>query len=138
MQRVARATKNLGHRVRSHGSNAKEGAHVKKLEYDISKRMKTFGVTYMDLLDKAATDEELQECVNAALEDVGKLKDKIQGHSQKKEKNKEELQRRIQGSKKSPGKASTQVEETRDEGVPEQNRPQTEESDAPSDGAKTY
>jgi hypothetical protein len=137
MQRVTRATKNLGHRVRSFCSNTKEDAHVKKLEYDIAQRKKTFGVTYLDLLDKKATDEELKECINAALEDVGKLKDKMQGHSQNKEKNKEELQRRIQEAKKSPAKPSAQGEETKEEDAPEQDGPRTKESEAPSDEPKT-
>lgn len=55
-----------------------EFAKIKYKAYQIESRKKTFGVTYLNLIQEKASEESLNACLNAALADVSVFEKDIQ------------------------------------------------------------
>ena len=66
---------------------------------DIQGRKKNFGVAYIDLkLKEGTTEEDLNACVQSAIDDIEALEKKIEGYNEDIENAKEEQQTTIQAN----------------------------------------
>ena len=70
---------------------AKEHAIISKLEFQIQRRQEKFGVDYMNLVEKRAPKEELNDCLKVALRDIHDMQQEIDDHHDRMDDKEEEV-----------------------------------------------
>ena len=75
--------------------NTKEAIKIQQAKLKMVERKKNFGLEYMNLIDNGASDDELQDCLDKAKEDVDRLHEKIDRWSRAMADNRERMERKI-------------------------------------------
>ena len=91
MDHISRTCGNCWASTIACSTNAKDKTRIKQMEYNIASRKKKFGLDYIDLVEKGATEAELKTCVDGALADINEIKEDISERRKKIEKTNEHL-----------------------------------------------
>jgi hypothetical protein len=59
---------------------AKERTKITALEYKLKNRQKKFGVDYLSLVERNASQQELKRCLRQAMDEIEQLQDEIEEH----------------------------------------------------------
>lgn len=59
---------------------AKERTKITALEYKLKNRQKKFGVDYLSLIERNASQQELKRCLRQAMDEIEQLQDEIEEH----------------------------------------------------------
>jgi hypothetical protein len=78
----------------------KEQAIISKLEYQISRRQKKFGIDYLTLVNDRGSQPALRECLKEAIDDIAKFREEVDEHDDNIDVKEEKTNRAI---KPSPG-----------------------------------
>lgn len=70
---------------------------MQQVKLQINNRKKQFGIEYIDLVEKNASEEALETCVDRAMEDISVLREKMKQLQGTIDQNKQALERKISG-----------------------------------------
>jgi hypothetical protein len=77
MDKMKRMASNCGHATGLCCFKAQKQTQISALEFKISQRKKKFGIDYLTLVDRHASQAALKDCLRAAQDDISKLQGEI-------------------------------------------------------------
>ena len=75
--------------------NTKEALRIKQLELDIASRKKNFGIEYLNLKERNASEQQLRESVDRAMNDIDILRGKVSKRRGTIAKNRQTMEQRL-------------------------------------------
>jgi hypothetical protein len=84
----------------------KEKSFISKYEFQITQRQKKFGVDYLELVHRKASQQALKQCLKLAMNDIAVFQKEIDDHDDKIDKKQEDVDREINASTSSGVPAS--------------------------------
>jgi hypothetical protein len=95
MDKVKRMTNNCLQSTGLCCFKIKEKSFISKFEFQITQRQKKFGVDYLELVHRKASQQALKQCLKTAMNDIAVFQKEIDNHDDKIDQKEEDVNREI-------------------------------------------
>lgn len=115
----------------------KENSFISKYEFQITQRQKKFGVDYLELVHRKASQQALKQCLKLAMKDIAVFQKEIDEHDDKIDKKEDDVNREIKPSPSASAGGSASVPPPKKKKPTKQKAEQHEEpsqNEEPSEG----